>query len=72
MQQDHELDEVRARLLPERLLALAEEIGHEGGDAVGQRVGVEIVVERVVAVGAVQTDLDVVVGAAVLGEESRT
>ena len=48
MQEDHELDEVRARLLPEGLLAAAEEIGHERGNAVGQRVGVEIVVEGVV------------------------
>ena len=50
MQEDHELDQVRARLLPERLLAAAKEIGHERGDAVGQRVGIEVVVQRVVAV----------------------
>ena len=69
MQQDHELDQVRARLLPERLLAAAKEIGHQRGDAVGQRVGVEIVVQRVVAVRRVETDLDVVVAAAVTLED---
>ena len=69
MQEDHELDQVRARLLPERLLAAAEEVGHQRGDAVGQRVGVEIVVQRVVAVRRVETDLDVVVAAAVALED---
>ena len=69
MQQDHELDQVRARLLPERLLAAAKEIGHQRGDAVGQRVGVEVVVQRVVAVRRVETDLDVVVAAAVALED---
>ena len=69
VQQDHELDQVRAGLLPERLLAAAEQIGHERGDAVGQGVGVEIVVQRVVAVRRVETDLDVVVGAAVARQD---
>ena len=69
VQQDHELDEVRARLLPERLLAAAEQVGHQRGDAVRQRVGVEIVVQRVVAIRRVETDLDVVVGAAVARED---
>ncbi len=50
MEQDHELDEVRTRLLPERLLASAKQIGHEGGDPVGQRIGIQLVVQRVVAV----------------------
>ena len=69
MQQDHELDQVRARLLPERLLAAAKEVGHQRGDAVGQRVGIEVVVQRVVAVRRVETDLDVVVAAAVALED---
>ena len=34
VQQNHELDEVRARLLPERLLAAAKQIGHQRGQAV--------------------------------------
>ena len=69
MDQDHELDEVRARLLPERLLAATKEIGHERGDAVGQRVGVEIVVERVVSIPRGETDLDVIVGTPVTRED---
>jgi hypothetical protein len=60
MQQDHELDQVRAGLLPERLLPAAKQIGHQRGNAVGQRVGIEGVVERVVAIDGVETDLDVV------------
>ena len=71
VQQDHELDQVRARLLPERLLAAAKQVGHQRGDAVGQRVGIEIVVQRVVAVRRVEADLDVVVAAAVALEECR-
>jgi hypothetical protein len=69
VQQDHELDQVRARLLPEGLLPAPEQVGHQRGDAVGQRVGVEIVVERVVAVHGRETDLDVVVGPAVARED---
>ena len=68
VQQDHELDQVRARLLPERLLAPAKEIGHERGNAVGQRVGVEVVVQRVVAVRRREADLDVIVGTAATRE----
>ena len=71
VQQDHELHEVRVRLLPERLLAPAEEVVQERGDAVGQRIGVEVVVQRVVAVRRVEADLDVVVGAPVLRAATR-
>ena len=49
VQQDDELDEVGVRLLPERLFALAEQVVQQRGDAVRQRVRVEIVVQRVVA-----------------------
>ena len=51
VQQDDELDQVRVGLLPERFLAPAKEVVQETGDAVGQRVGIEVVVERVVPVG---------------------
>ena len=40
MQQDHELDEVRAGLLPERLLAAAKQVRHQRGNAVRERVGI--------------------------------
>ena len=59
----------RVGLLPEGLLAAAEEVGEQRGNAVGERVGFEIVVERVVAVGAIEAELDVVVFAAVLAED---
>ena len=61
VQLDDELDEVRVGLLPERLLAFAEQIVQQRRDVVGQCVGVEIVVQRVVAVVGVQVDFDVVV-----------
>jgi hypothetical protein len=69
VQQDHELHEVRARLLPERLLPTPKQVGHQGGDPIGQRVGVEIVVERVVPIRRVETDFDVVVLPPVLLED---
>jgi len=53
-------------MLPERLLALAEKIVQQAGNVVGQRVSVQIVLERVVAVVSVQADLGVVFRAAVL------
>ena len=59
-QQDHELQQVGVRLLPERLLALAEQVVQQRGDGIGHRVGVEIVVQRVVADVGVEPDLDVV------------
>ena len=43
-QQDHELQQVGVRLLPERLLALAEQVVQQRGDGIGHRVRVEIVV----------------------------
>ena len=68
VQEDHELDEIGARLLPERLLAAAIEIGHERGDAERQRVGVEVVVERVVSVARGEADFDVVGGTFEVGQ----
>ncbi len=50
-------------------LPSAEEIRHQRGDAVRQGVGVEVVVQRVVAVRRVETDFDVVVAAAVALED---
>ena len=44
MKQDDELHEIRVCLLPEGFFALAEEIVQKSGDAIGQGVGVEIVV----------------------------
>ena len=53
--------EIRKGLLAERFSALAEELVDEGGDAVGERVGVEQrIVERVPLQRAVEPDLEVV------------
>src|ERR1051326_7131 len=60
MQQDHELDQIGAGLLPEGLLPASEEIRHQRGDAKRQRVCVEIVVQRVVSVHGRKADFDVV------------
>ena len=48
VQQDDELDQVRVGLLPERFLALAEEVVQQTRDAVRQRICLQIVVQRVV------------------------
>src|SRR5579862_2729015 len=60
MKKDDELHEVGIGLLPERLLALAEEIVEQRGDAVSKSVGVLIVVEGVVTIGGFEADLNVV------------
>ena len=59
-EENHELHEIGVRLLPERLLAAAVQIVQQAGDGVGERVRFEVVVERVVAVRRVESDLDVV------------
>ncbi len=69
MKKDDELHEVGVGLLPEGLLATAKEIVEERGNVVRERVGVEIVVKRVVAVIGIETDFDVIVGALVTRED---
>jgi hypothetical protein len=69
MQQNHELEQVRARLLPERLLAATKQVGHQGGNAVGERVRIEVVVQRIVPLLRREADLDVVVAAVVTLED---
>ena len=56
-------------MLPERVLAATEEIGHHRGDAIGERIRLEIVVQRVVAVPRFKTDFDVVVAASVAPQD---
>ena len=64
VQFDDPAHEIRIGLLPERFAALAEELVDEGGDAVGERVGVEQrIVERVPLQRAVEPDLEVVAAA---------
>ena len=63
MKQDDEFHEVGVGLLPEGFFALPEQVIQEGGDAVGQRIGIQIVVERIVPVGRIEADLDVILAA---------
>ena len=50
MKKDDEFDEVGVRLLPEGLLSTSEKVVQKRGDVVREGVGVEVIVERVVAV----------------------
>ena len=64
VQFDDPAHEVRVGLLPERFATLAEELGDQGGDAVGERIGVEQrIVEWVPLPGPAEADLQVVVPA---------
>jgi hypothetical protein len=49
---------------------LAEEIRHQRRNAVGQRIRIEVVVQRVVAGAGVETDFDVVIATAVMLEQA--
>src|ERR1700723_1347881 len=69
MKKDDELHKVGVGLLPEGLLATAKEIIEERGDVVRERVGVEIVVKRIVAVLGIETDFDVILDALVTRED---
>src|SRR5258708_1685488 len=60
MKKNDEFDEVGVRLLPEGLLSTSEKVVQERGDVVREGVGVEVVVERVVAVLGIETDFDVI------------
>jgi hypothetical protein len=59
-QQDREREGVGVGLLPERLLLFPEQVVQERGHGVGHRIGIELVVERVVASAGAETDLEVV------------
>ena len=61
--------EVGGRLLPEGLLASSEELVQQRGEGVGEAVAVHVGVEGVPLPASAQGDLDVVVLAAVVGEE---
>src|SRR5258706_6528811 len=62
MNKDDEFDEVGVRLLPEGLLSTSEKVVQERGDVVREGVGVEVVVEWVVAVLGIEADFDVILG----------
>ena len=69
MKQDDEFYEVGVGLLPEGFLAPAEQVVQQRSDVVGEGVGVEVVVKRVVAVLGFEADFDVVAGASVPRED---
>ena len=52
-------------MLPKGFFALAKQVVQKRRDAVGQRVGVQVVVQRIVAVFGIEADLDVVVAPSV-------
>ena len=59
-QGDDELQQIRVRLLPERLLRFAEQVVQQTADRVRDGVRIEIVVQRVVADAGIQADFEVV------------
>src|SRR5579885_140455 len=69
VKQNDELHKVGVCLLPEGFLALAEEVVKERSDAVCQRIGVQVVVQGVVAVLGIEADFNVVVRPAVTGQD---
>ena len=70
VQFDDPAHEVRVGLLPKRLATLAEELVDQGGDTVGERIGVEQrIVERVPLPGTTEADLQVVAAAPGLLED---
>src|ERR1700751_1337729 len=54
VQQDDELHQVGIGLLPEGLFATPEQVVEERSNAISQRIRLQFVVQRVVAVGRVQ------------------
>src|SRR5882724_954078 len=70
MKKDDELDEICVRLLPEGFLSLAEKIVEKRGDVESQRVGVKVVVKRVVAILRIQTDFDIVFASAMRRQDA--
>ena len=67
-QRDDELQEIGVGLLPERFLRFPEQVVQQRGDGIRHRIGIEIVVQRVVADAGVEADLEVIVLATRLRE----
>src|SRR5262245_11030601 len=64
MQENDELDQVCVCLLPERLFAFSKDVVEQRRNSVRQRVGIQLVVERVIAPRPPEPDFDIVVFAA--------
>jgi hypothetical protein len=60
VQHDYVADQIGVRLLPERFLAFAPDRRDDGGDVECLGVGIERVVQRVVANVAIERDFDIV------------
>ena len=64
VQQDDEFDKIRVGLLPERLLAFAEQVIEQTRDTIRQRIRFQIVVQRVIAKVARQIQFQIIFRAA--------
>ena len=60
VQQDDEFDQIRVGLLPEWFPSLSKQVVQQRSDTVGQCIGVEIVVKRIVTVLGLEADFDIV------------
>ena len=69
VQEDDELDQIRIGLLPEWVFAASKQVIEQRGDAEGQGIGVLVIVQRVVAVLAMQADFDVIFAASVFAKK---
>ena len=65
VKEDDELHQICVSLLPERLLPAAKEIIQKRCDVIGQGIGVEVVMQRVVSVRRIEADFDIVLCPAV-------
>ncbi len=70
MEQDHVPHKVGVRLLPKWFLALAPYRGDDGGDVERLRVGVERIIQWIVADVAIKRDLDIILFASALFEDA--
>src|SRR5262249_198370 len=69
VEEGDEFQQIGVGLLPEWLLTSAKEIVEERGNVVGEGVGIEVVVERIVTVLGLEADFDIVTSAAVPFED---
>src|ERR1022692_2227340 len=69
VEQNDELHKVRVCLLPERLLAPPEQVVQQRCNSKGERIGILVVVQGIVAVVGLEADLQIVLAAVMLLQE---